>query len=149
MDGAASGVSVASSTMSPGGWLDGRRALLLSLAAAAIIAGLVGMHHLSVASGETARPVATGLAAGTGEGHGSAQPPMPVPHGESHDSALQHLCLAILIALAVIAVPMLMLWSQARTVPFIQTARPRPGRASRAPPSSAPARLALLCVLRT
>lgn len=125
----------------------GRRAFLLAVVVSALLFGLVAMHHLSIATGEA--PVAAPAPM-----HVSDAEPLPAPggsdHGGSgHDDGLLHLCLAILTAVAVLLVATVM-WSR----PPARSTHPRSGAswmrtAPRAPPSTAPARLALLCVLRT
>ncbi|MFB9386932.1 DUF6153 family protein [Pseudonocardia petroleophila] len=119
----------------------GRRAVLLGVLVAGLFVGLVGMHHLSVT------PDSTGVSAVAMVE--SDMDPGPAHSGEDHESALLHLCLAVLTAVAVVLVSAV-LWRRSDFAPVA----PRAGRsgvrpAPRAPPATSPARLALLCVLRT
>ena len=117
-----------------------RRALLFAVVVTGLLLGLVGMHHLS--TGPVAATHMSGSAA-------PADPMGPDRPGRGHDDGLLHLCLAVLTAVAVL-VASAVAWSRLRP-------RPAPRRfgasrlwtAPRAPPPTAPARLALLCVLRT
>lgn len=120
-----------------------RRRLLLAVLVTGLLAGLVGMHHLA--------------SDGSSMSHESAgsDPSMTMPvdgpaRGGPHDPALLHLCLAVLGAVAVAAVATLVLWWHpvAAPEPAVRPAR-RVSASPRAPPDSASARLALLCVLRT
>jgi hypothetical protein len=121
------------------------RRLLLAALVVGLLAGLVGMHHLAGAG--PASPVATA----------SAAAPMTVdgdPHDDGHrdaGAALLHLCLAVLVAVAalVVGAALVLLSRPAPDGPGRVTASGRVRTAPRAPPSGAPARLALLCVLRT
>lgn len=126
--------------------LPGRRALLLALAIAGLIVGMVGMHHLAgTAPGHA--PAAAGAPMAAAPGHGTA--PAPDTSGD-HPSALLHLCLAVLTVVGMLLLPALVLLR----ISGVAAARPMTrlpwsGRAPRAPPRTAPDRLALLCVLRT
>ncbi|GAA2571221.1 DUF6153 family protein [Pseudonocardia hydrocarbonoxydans] len=126
----------------------GRRAILLGVLVAGLFVGLVGMHHLSVTpDGASASAVA--MAGSDVAMAGSDMDPGPGHSGGDHGSALLHLCLAVLTAVAVLLVSAV-LWRRpglARIAPRAGTSGVRP--APRAPPATAPARLALLCVLRT
>lgn len=120
----------------------GRRAVLLGALVAGLLLGLVGMHHLAM----TPHSAATSTSAAMAD---PGMDPGPAHPGDDHGSALLHLCLAVLTALAVLLVP-LVLWrwpGTARIAARAGTSGVRP--APRAPPPTAPARLALLCVLRT
>ncbi|MBW0113837.1 DUF6153 family protein [Pseudonocardia abyssalis] len=122
--------------------LRGRRAIMLGVLVAGLFVGLVGMHHLSVMTPDSAAISAAAMA-------GSDMEPGPAHSGEDHGSASLHLCLAVLTAVAVLLVSAV-LWRRpgpARVAPRAGTSGVRP--APRAPPATAPARLALLCVLRT
>lgn len=126
--------------------LRGRRALLLALAVTGLIVGMVGMHHLAgTGPGHAAATAGAPMAAGAD--HGTA--PMP-DTSEDHPSALLHLCLAVLTVAGMLLLPALLLLRTAGTAPARPMTRlPWSGRAPRAPPRTAPDRLALLCVLRT
>lgn len=130
-----------------------RRALLLTALVAVLFVGLVGMHHLSTASLSGARhdaPAASSMETSSpAVDHGAPERSRDQPH-EDHAMSLLHLCLAVLTAIAVMAAA-LVAW-RTRDVGGRRSARSRSGRprtSPRAPPPSAPARLALLCVLRT
>lgn len=127
--------------------LQGRRALMLAVVVTGLLVGLVGMHHLSVAPQDTYATMAPTQMVDAGMPSDPAAPP---PHdGGGHDSGLLHLCLAVLTAVAVLIVSAV-LWRRPRAVATVRrvgTSVPR--TAPRAPPPTAPARLALLCVLRT
>lgn len=117
-----------------------RRALLLAVVVTGLLLGLIGMHHL--AGGPAAATHLSGPVA-------PADPMGPDGPGPGHDTGLLHLCLAILTAVAVLVVSAVA-WS--RPAPATGPRRFGTSRlctAPRAPPPTAPARLALLCVLRT
>lgn len=118
---------------------------------ALLFVGLVGMHHLSTASvNAPGHDVPASLTASPSlVDHAAPVPTHDRPH-EDYGASLLHLCLAVLTAVAVLAA-VLVAWRTRDTVRR-RSARRRPGRTRtipRAPPQSAPARLALLCVLRT
>lgn len=124
-----------------------RRAILLAVLVGALFVGLVGMHHLTAAPpGFTSSP---SMAVGHPE-PGQDGPEQPSSSGhDHHEPSLLHLCLAVLTAVGALVV-VLLLWRSDR--PRLESAtehgdRPRPS--PRAPPPTSPARLALLCVLRT
>lgn len=124
----------------------GRRALLLAVGVTALLVGLVGMHHLSVAAQDTHAATASTQMTDTGMPSDPAEPPHD---GGGHDSGLLHLCLAVLTAVAVL-VASAILWRRPRAVAIARRSSTSVLRtAPRAPPPTAPARLALLCVLRT
>lgn len=122
-----------------------RRALLLAAVVLGLFIGLVGMHHLSIG------PLSIGPAEAT-HMSGSAAPADPMGPDRpdpGHDNAVAHLCLAILTAVAVLVVSAVS-WSRpGPTSPPRRFGATRLWTAPRAPPPTAPARLALLCVLRT
>lgn len=125
----------------------GGNAILLALVLGGVLAGLVGMHHLAMAPA----PTAAAAPFGTSEAMAPMDVPQPAPEhgGGDHTSTLLHLCLAVLTAAAMLAV-VLLLWPR----PFGPVLVPglfvaRVDTASRAPPLTAPQRLALLCVSRT
>lgn len=114
-----------------------RRALLLAAVVTGLLLGLVGMHHL--AAGPAAAHMSTAAADPTG----------PDRTDPGHDDGLAHLCLAVLTAVAVLVVSAVS-WSRPGTAaPARRPGTSRRWTAPRAPPPTAPARLALLCVLRT
>lgn len=119
----------------------GRRAFLLAVLVTGLLAGMVGMHHLSVALDVPATVAAP-----------MSDPAMgsdPAHQSEEHGTGLLHLCLAVLTAVALLLMSAV-LWGRPDTAPVVGrggTSNPR--TAPRAPPPGAPARLALLCVLRT
>lgn len=128
------------------GALRGRRAFMLAVVVTGLLMGLVGMHHLSVASeASTAVPASSHMS-----DPGTPSDRQESPHdGGGHDSGLLHLCLAILAAVAVL-VASGVLWRLSRPVTKARRVGTSGLRtAPRAPPPTAPARLALLCVLRT
>ena len=151
------------------------RGLLLVLAVAALLAGLIGMHHLAVGpaphgpAGAGAEPMAGAESmAGVESMAGApaapvrpAEPPTPQegPHapanpdepvgGTGHAHGLLHLCLAVLAAGAVLVVVWLLLGVRSRPAARSPYRVVTPRTAPRAPPRGAPARLALLCVSRT
>jgi len=103
--------------------------------------GLVGMHHLSVT------PDGAGVSAVAMTGSDGERG--PAHSGDDHAAAVLHLCLAVLTAVVILMVSVV-LWRRpgiAHLMPRAHTSGVRP--APRAPPATAPARLALLCVLRT
>jgi hypothetical protein len=126
-----------------------------------LLAGLIAMHHLfagvagphrTVVSVSEATPAHASAPAADDAMQGDdmagepVRAPAPADHG---DTGLLHLCLAILTGVAIIIVAILE-WRRSVTPtarPLLRASRPVP--APRAPPPSAPARLALLCVLRT
>lgn len=129
--------------MNPTGHLDRQRLLLLAMLVAGLLAGLVGTHHMPVEQATTSAAMQVGR---------HDQTPAPARH-DDHDSedhsALVHLCVAILAAGTLIAFTMLM-WRIPIVVLRMAPARaPRARSTPRAPPPTAPDRLALLCVLRT
>ncbi|MFC4950988.1 DUF6153 family protein [Pseudonocardia sp. GCM10023141] len=121
----------------------------------AVLVGLIGMHHLSIASGD---PVHVG--ADSAEIFPtvtiSAEPAMATDrgplHGEhpesGHDMALQHLCLAVLTIAAAVVLGMLVALAVAPASPSPLQSPGWNGSAPRAPPLPTRVRLALLCVLR-
>ncbi len=118
---------------------------MLAVIVAGLVVGLVGMHHLAVAPSLDVAPVS----------HMPEDPPAEVgdaapPHdGGTHESGLLHLCLAVLTAVAVL-IASVVEWRRSSAEPSVRrVAMPRSRTAPRAPPPTAPARLALLCVLRT
>lgn len=122
--------------------------LLLAALVVGLLAGLVGMHHLAAgaaspvgAASAASVPMPAGAMPPSGDGHG----------GDGHaDDALLHLCLAVLVAVGALVATALVLWWRAVAAPAPPvTAARRVRTAPRAPPCGAPARLALLCVLRT
>lgn len=124
----------------------GPRGLMLASVVTGLLIGLVGMHHLSI---PPEAPAVVPASSHIADPDAPTRQPGSPHDGGGHDSALLHLCLAILAAVALFMVSAV-LWRQS---PLLTTA-PRPGRsglrtAPRAPPPTAPARLALLCVLRT
>lgn len=123
----------------------GRRALMLAVVVAGLLVGLVGMHHLPVAPAPDVAPVSHVVedpSAGSGD-------PAPPHGGGDHESGLLHLCLAVLTAIAVL-IAFVVGWRRTAAGSVVrQVAMSRPRTAPRAPPPTAPARLALLCVLRT
>lgn len=131
-----------------------RRVVLLAALVIGLVTGLIGMHHLTAGDSGPHRVVAE---AGTAESmpapapdatmHRDDMPDAPAP-AEHGDTGLWHLCLAIVTGIALVGA-VLVQWRTGATPtarPSSRTSRPAP--APRAPPS-APARLALLCVLRT
>ena len=120
--------------------------------------GVVAMHHAPIAhGGPSAMPPAVS-AAHHSEG---AHPPLPTTHGGetaihvTHASAgdepgtghgLLHLCLAVLVAAAVVVLAWLTLWIGPDTSSHRSSVRTAIGRAR--PPLPVPRRLAVLCVLR-
>lgn len=125
----------------------GRRTFLLGVVVFGLLFGLVAMHHLSIATGEA--PVAVAVSMDMPDAAPPTAPDGPGHDESGHDSGLFHLCLAILTAVAVLVVSAVM-WFRPRAVSVC----PRSGgswlrTAPRAPPPTAPVRLALLCVLRT
>lgn len=123
-----------------------------------LLSGLVVMHHVSAAGSHGAATTMSGAGSVDAAVPGvAALPRLADPQGVSHPddgdggvgSILLHLCLAILTGAALILAASL---GWRRTVYWsirsaLQAIRPAP--APRAPPPSAPARLALLCVMRT
>lgn len=138
-----------------------RRAVMLAVLVIGLLAGLIAMHHLSAGLSGTHQTVVSVSDAGSAHAPTSgadaamqrddmqgapARTPVPTDHS---DTGLLHMCLAILIGVVVVIAAMPgWRWSVTPIVrPPLRASRPVP--ASRAPPPSAPARLALLCVLRT
>lgn len=132
---------------------------MLAVLVVGLLFGLVVMHHASAAgphgattsmgvqdsahtavSGGVTVPWLGGSSGAVDEGGG---------HGGVDSSVLLHLCLAILAGVGLILAGSRgwrgVLGRSARSV--VSVVRPAPSPS--APPSSAPARLALLCVLRT
>jgi hypothetical protein len=120
-----------------------------------LLTGLIAMHHLtagesgphravaSVSNAESMSAPALDPAIEPGD---MRDAPAPAEHG---DTGLLHLCLAILTAVALV-IAALVEWRRGVTpAARPQSWAPRPAPAPRAPPPSAPAKLALLCVLRT
>jgi len=125
-----------------------RRPLLLAVAVAGLLLGLIGMHHLALAAGGSGSAAATSQHVVTADEHGVPQPAPAESHGD-HESALLHLCFAVLTAAAMLVIGLLT-WRRTAygAVPArVRTLRPEP--APRGPPRTAPARLTLLCVSRT
>ncbi|MCY7341419.1 MAG: DUF6153 family protein [Pseudonocardia sp.] len=126
------------------GHLDKQRLLLLAMLVAGLLAGLVGTHHMPVEQPRTSAAMRVGQ-------HGD-QTPAPARHDDHNSgdhSALVHLCVAILAAGALIVLTMMM-WRMPVVVLRVAPARTSRARSTpRAPPATAPDRLALLCVLRT
>lgn len=119
----------------------GRRAIMLGVLVIGLLAGLVGMHHLSVTPD-------AGSVAATAMSEPDTKPD-PAHPGEQHGSSLLHLCLAVLTAVAVLLASAV-LWGRPGRVLSTPRSRTSSSRtAPRAPPATAPARLALLCVMRT
>ncbi len=117
---------------------------MLAVVVAGLLVGLVGMHHLAVAPAPDVAPVSHVVEdppAGSGD---------PAPsHGGEHGSGLLHLCLAVLTVIAVL-IASVVVWRRTAAGSVVRwVAMSRPRTAPRAPPPTAPARLALLCVLRT
>lgn len=131
---------------------------MLALLVACLLSGLVAMHHVSAAgthgtaaSMDVPDPVHAAIPGV------AALPQLGDPQGGSPtddrddgvDSSLLHLCLAIMTGVVLIIasspgwrrIAYRSVWSAVRLL--------RPAPAPRAPPPSAPARLALLCVMRT
>ncbi|MBW0109201.1 hypothetical protein I4I84_10755 [Pseudonocardia sp. KRD-182] len=135
----------------------GRRAVMLAVLVIGLLAGLIAMHHLSADVSGPHRTAGPGSDAESAQASGpdadalmqrDDMPGAPVP-GDHTDTGLLHLCLAILTGVAIIIATMLE-WRRSvtpRPRPPLRASRPMP--TPRAPPPSAPARLALLCVLRT
>lgn len=151
-------------------WPAHGRAVLLVLAVTGMLLGLVGMHQMAAPPMASGPGMAIGHSApgplpgsgvelgptppamGSGA-HGAVQNPPPgqpsAPSG-GHDSALLHMCLAVLIAVAVFGLSVLLVrWWRDHVTATVPAQVSRAGPAPRAPPPTAPARLALLCVLRT
>lgn len=145
----------------------GRGAFLLAVVVTGLLLGLVGMHHLSVAphSGAslpgaphsaaslpgTSPPDAHGGPAAAAS-HPAAAPldgPVPPDDDGGHGSEVLHLCLAVLTALAILVVSTAVWWLPRPLTAARRVGVSRRWTAPRAPPPTAPARLALLCVLRT
>jgi ABC-type uncharacterized transport system permease subunit len=119
-----------------------RRGVLLALMVVGLLAGLVGMHHVA---GEAHAATSVSMSVSMSHPAGESEAP---PAGR--DPSLLHLCLAILVAGApAVAVVLLGWWHPAGVPPVSSVAVRRARPAPRAPPASAPGRLALLCVLRT
>lgn len=114
---------------------------------AALLFGLVAMHNLSVTTG--AAPAAVGVSTHMPGPEGPAMPAGP-DHGDpGHETGLLHLCLAVLTAVAVLIVSAVMWFRTPPPTPARRFGASRLRTAPRAPPPTAPVRLALLCVLRT
>ncbi len=131
---------------------------MLAVLVVGLLFGLVVMHHAS-AAGSHGETTSTGVQ----ESAHNAVSGVTVPrlggssgavdegggHGGVDSSVLLHLCLAILAGVGLILAGSRgwrgFLGRWARSV--VSVVRPAPSPS--APPSSAPARLALLCVLRT
>lgn len=123
--------------------LRGRRALLLAVVVTGLLAALVAMHHLAVAPAGDATVAAPIRTSDPGMPHDD-----PSHDGGGHDSLL-HLCLAVVVGVATL-VAAAMLWPRSRPIAATRRVVGSALRsAPRAPPPTAPARLALLCVLRT
>lgn len=120
--------------------------MLLTLVVGCLLAGLVGMHHLSIAVAGEPGPIH--VAAAT-EGHDIAAQPQPVPgpHDE-HGETVLHLCLAVLTTFALL-VPVLLVLSRAPSRSIELVTWIRGPTDSRAPPVPTSRHLAQLCVLRT
>lgn len=129
---------------------------MLAVLVIGLLAGLIAMHHTAGVSG----PHRTVVSVGDVESaHASASdadalmqrddmPRAPIP-GDHTVTGLLHLCLAILTGVAII-IAMMLEWRRSVTPRALSPLRAsRPVTTPRAPPPSAPARLALLCVLRT
>lgn len=125
-----------------------RRGFLLALMVTGLLAGLVGMHHLSVTGPHSASAAASSAPAMAGD-HATAPMPPSEPTGGDHGSALLHLCLAVLTVVTMVVVPLLLWWGRLPAVAAAVRRSARAAATSRAPPRPAPTRLALLCVLRT
>lgn len=120
-----------------------------------LLTGLIAMHHLvagesglhwSVASVSDAESMPAPAPDAAMQRDDIPDVPAPAGHG---DTGLLHLCLAILTGIALV-IAVMVEWRRG----VLPTARrlsraSRPVPAPRAPPPSAPARLAMLCVLRT
>lgn len=122
---------------------------MLGVLVTGLLIGLVGMHHLSMSSMSESSMSADGAGVSAAAMAPSDMDPVPAQPDEGHGSPLLHLCLAILTAVAVLLL-VAAFWRR----PGILVAAPRGGAsgilpAPRAPPATAPDRLALLCVLRT
>lgn len=130
---------------------------MLAVLVIGLLAGLIAMHHLSAGVSGAHR---TAMSAGDAESGqvsaldsdgsmpGDGMPGAPL-RGDHTATGLLHLCLAILTGVAIILAALVQWrWAVSPTArPSLRPPRPVP--TPRAPPPSAPARLALLCVLRT
>ncbi|HVL85010.1 MAG TPA: hypothetical protein VM367_12090 [Pseudonocardia sp.] len=112
-------------------WTRCRRSLLLGLVVVGLLAGLVGMHHVTAAGPPGVGHVAT----------------VPAP-AEEH-STLLHLCVAVLAAGALLVLGLLAVRTGTAHGSAAADARPCLRASTRAPPAPVPRRLAQLCVLRT
>ncbi|MDQ3402845.1 MAG: DUF6153 family protein [Actinomycetota bacterium] len=105
--------------------------------------GVVGMHHLTIGSGQTPE-VSIGQTAHGGSGHDRTEP-SESPQHSTHD--LLHLCMAIVTSLASIMVLALLPRTVVRRVRLPRTTRlacPSPGP----PPPWGRLLLSTVCVLR-
>lgn len=127
--------------------VQGRRAFMLAVVVTALLFGLVAMHHLSVTTG--AAPAAVGVSAPMSGPEGPAMPAGPGHGDPGHEAGLLHLCLAVLTAVAVLVVSAVLWFQSPRPALARRFGASRLRTAPRAPPPTAPVRLALLCVLRT
>lgn len=121
--------------------LRGRRAIMLGVLITGLLIGLVGMHHLSVT------PDVVGVSAAAMAP--SDMDPGPAHPEKEHGSPLLHLCLAMLTAVAVLLVSAAWCRRPGLVSPALRGGVSRTSSTPRAPPATAPSRLALLCVLRT
>lgn len=122
------------------------RALLLAALTAVLLVGLIGMHHVSVLS-DAQPPMSTVSEPAVPLGHDDGD--LTSERQDDHGTALLHLCLAVLTAFGTV-LAVLVAWPARRSVAWPTIRRgSRPRTSPRAPPPTAPARLALLCVLRT
>lgn len=120
---------------------------MLAVVVIGLLAGLVGMHHLTVAAEPSTAVTASSP---TSDPHVPSDESGSSRDGEGHDSGLFHLCLAILTVFAVFVASASALWQRQHPVTMAGRAPAFwSGTTPRAPPPTAPARLALLCVLRT
>lgn len=120
--------------------------MLLALVVGWLLAGLVGMHHLSIAVPGEPGPIHVAAAAG---GHDiPAQPqPAPGPHDE-HGGTVLHLCVAVLTTFALL-VPVLLVLLRTPSGSIQLVTWMRGPTNSWAPPFPSSRHLAQLCVLRT
>lgn len=128
-----------------------RRGLLLAVLVGGLLAGLIGMHHLAAAGGPSGGGTAVVVADGHGVAPESGRHRSDSSDDRPHDAgiALLHLCLAVLASVAITVAALVLWWHPVPAPPPATDGVRQVVTRPRGPPRGAPARLALLCVLRT
>jgi hypothetical protein len=129
--------------MTDGVRVSGWRALMLVVVGSAALAGLVGMHHMSIEAADPRTGHSMTVAPGETDDRSDS------PHPDDPGSELLHLCMAVLTAAAaVVSMVALAVMAVGAAFAVLRVLHEGGRPATRAPPLPTWVRLSSLCVMR-